>query len=51
MGSQSVGDALQRCHSAAKELLHNHTEMAARLDQLVLRTDNLTAQVGVLNPL
>lgn len=47
VGSQGVGDALQRCHSTARELQHNHTEMAAKLDKLILRTDNLTAQVYI----
>ncbi|XP_077293074.1 uncharacterized protein LOC143916060 isoform X2 [Arctopsyche grandis] len=48
VGSQGVGDALQRCHSTARELQHNHTEMAAKLDKLILRTDNLTSQVTAL---
>ncbi|XP_041984418.1 uncharacterized protein LOC121736986 isoform X2 [Aricia agestis] len=43
--SNSVGDALQICHTAAKELRANATELSARLSQLELDHQDLVKRV------
>lgn len=45
MRSEKVEDDLQKCHSSVRELQHNQSEMATKLDELYLKMDNLTQQV------